>query len=167
MKIYVASSWRNEKQPEVVQRLREEGFEVYDFRNPAPGNTGFSWAQIDPKWQEWTPAQFREALEHPLAVAGFKCDLKAMEWADVVVMVMPCGRSAHLETGWGTRARRTAVLLTDGEPELMYRLIDCIATDISEIVEWLKTDDARCSRCRDPFTDCCCMGGPRKPAVEW
>jgi hypothetical protein len=45
MKLYVASSWRNARQPEVVARLREAGHEVYDFRNPAPGNTGFmKWA---------------------------------------------------------------------------------------------------------------------------
>lgn len=42
MKIYVASSWRNERQPEVVEHLRSFGYEVYDFRNPAPGDTGFS-----------------------------------------------------------------------------------------------------------------------------
>lgn len=31
MKIYVASSWRNEYYPEVVQKLRDAGFDVYDF----------------------------------------------------------------------------------------------------------------------------------------
>jgi hypothetical protein len=31
-KIYVASSWRNEYYPEVVEKLREAGHEVYDFR---------------------------------------------------------------------------------------------------------------------------------------
>ena len=32
-KIYVASSWRNVFYPDVVQRLRDAGHEVYDFRN--------------------------------------------------------------------------------------------------------------------------------------
>ena len=32
-RIYVASSWRNEFYPEVVQLLREAGHEVYDFHN--------------------------------------------------------------------------------------------------------------------------------------
>lgn len=54
MKIYVASSWRNKIQPLVVLALREAGHEVYDFRNPAPGNTGFQWSEIDPAWQSWT-----------------------------------------------------------------------------------------------------------------
>lgn len=32
--IYVASSWRNPYYPEVVNRLKAEGHDVYDFRNP-------------------------------------------------------------------------------------------------------------------------------------
>ena len=43
-KIYVASSWRNQYYPEVVKRLRHEGHEVYDFRNPPHGGNGFRWA---------------------------------------------------------------------------------------------------------------------------
>ena len=33
-KIYVASSWRNGYYPDVVDKLREAGHDVYDFRNP-------------------------------------------------------------------------------------------------------------------------------------
>lgn len=43
MKIYVASSWRNEYYPEVVMKLREAGFDVYDFRNPPASDEGFHW----------------------------------------------------------------------------------------------------------------------------
>ena len=39
-KIYVASSWRNEYYPEVVEKLREAGHEMYDFRNPPSGDSG-------------------------------------------------------------------------------------------------------------------------------
>lgn len=41
--IYVASSWRHPYYPEVVKRLRAEGHEVYDFRNPPHGGNGFRW----------------------------------------------------------------------------------------------------------------------------
>ena len=37
MKIYVASSWRNTYYPQVVETLRQAGYEVYDFRNPPTG----------------------------------------------------------------------------------------------------------------------------------
>ena len=51
MKLYVASSWRNLNQPTVVELLRKCGHEVYDFRNPAPGDNGFHWEEIDPDWE--------------------------------------------------------------------------------------------------------------------
>lgn len=37
MKVYVASSWRNKLQPDVVAIIRAAGHEVYDFRNPEEG----------------------------------------------------------------------------------------------------------------------------------
>jgi len=43
-RIYVASSWRNPYQPEVVAALRKAGHEVYDFRNPEDNPGGFHWA---------------------------------------------------------------------------------------------------------------------------
>lgn len=47
-KIYVASSWRNVFQQDVVNILRDLGHEVYDFKNPPHGNGGFKWSDIDP-----------------------------------------------------------------------------------------------------------------------
>lgn len=138
MKIYVASSWRNERQPAVVSELRAAGHAVYDFRHPAPGCKGFAWADIDPMWQGWDAESFRRMLDHPVAKAGFTADWRAMQWADAVVLVLPCGRSAHLELGWAVGAgKQTVALLADGEPELMYRMVDLLAVDMHEVLEAL------------------------------
>lgn len=110
-KIYVASSWRNPWQPDVVKVLRSAGFEVYDYREPRAGESGFSWKEIDAQWQSWSPLQYREALKHPVARAGFKSDLDAITDADMCVLVHPCGMSAHLELGYACGAnKKTAVL---------------------------------------------------------
>jgi len=139
MNIYVASSWRNPIQPAIVELLRAEGHKVYDFRNPVPGGPGFGWPQVDPDWQSWTPAGFRDALDHPTAIAGFLSAFEAMMRADCIVLVMPCGRSAHLELGWGAGAgKRTAILLTEGEPELMYKLADALCTNVDDLLQWLR-----------------------------
>ena len=81
-KVYVASSWRNAYQPEVVRRLREAGHAVYDFRNPVENPGGFHWADVDPGWQEWSPREYIEHLDHPVARKGFQADLNAMLWAE-------------------------------------------------------------------------------------
>jgi hypothetical protein len=136
MKIYVASSWRNELQPEVVVLLRRLGHEVYDFRNPAPGNTGFRWSDcavpgVD--WQDWTPEEYRQALQHPIAAAGYGHDIGALRACDACVLVLPSGRSASWEFGYAMgQGKRGAVLqLGKVEPELMYREAEILTSWMS------------------------------------
>lgn len=139
LSIYVASSWRNPQQPAVVAELVAAGYQVYDFRNPEPGNDGFRWTEIDPEWKSWSPEAFRLALDHPVAVDGFSLDMKALAACDVCVLVMPCGRSAHLELGYAVGAgKKTIVLLADGEPELMYRMVDFLCTSMDEVLQALE-----------------------------
>ena len=138
-RIYVASSWRNQYYPEVVQRLREAGHEVYDFRNPPHGGAGFHWTDVDPDAPNWTYAQYAEGLHHPLAERQFQADIDALSWADTCVLVLPCGRSAHTEAGWmaGAGKRVVAYLPEMVEPELMYKLFDGVAGSLDELVEKL------------------------------
>lgn len=135
-RIYVASSWRNVYQPGVVELLRKNGHEVYDFRNPAPGNKGFAWSAIDPAWETWTTEQYRGALAHPVACNGFMLDRRAMEWADEFCLVLPCGRSAHLEAGWACGAGKpTSIYVPERiEPELMYLLAGIPCTSLDEVL---------------------------------
>lgn len=135
MKIYVASSWRNPYQPKVVEKLKEIGHEVYDFRNPKKGDNGFHWSEIDPLWESWTPEEYFKALSHPIAEKGFKLDFDAMKWADCCVMVLPCGRSANTEAGWmkGVGKEVYVYMPIQQEPELMYKIYDKVLTNFWEL----------------------------------
>lgn len=142
-RIYVASSWRNDYQPGVVAVLREAGFEVYDFKNPTVGYHnpdglphGFQWSEIDPEWETWSPEAYRAALTHPLSEQGYASDFGAMQWADTCVLVLPSGRSAHIEAGWmaGTGRRVYILALGENEPELMYKLATGICLSVDELV---------------------------------
>lgn len=179
--VYVASSWRNALQPTVVAALRSSGIGCYDFRNPGPGDTGFSWREVRPanttcprcgsdnpavrregrhldygpmlcpdqwhgipgKGSDWEPVdRFIEMVNHPRAIDGFISDFTAVKAADAFVMVLPCGKSAHLELGWAVGAgKRTAILLEDPvEPELMYRMVDHLATSLDDLLAWIGAD---------------------------
>jgi hypothetical protein len=144
MRIYVASSWRNERQQEVVAALRDAGHEVYDFRNPSEKDKGFAWSDIDPNWKDWTNEQYRQALSHPIAEKGFANDFNAMAWADACVMVMPCGRSAHVEAGWMQGSDRPTIVLQEkeAEPELMYKMFELVTDNLSEVIEHLSMVEA-------------------------
>ncbi|MFI4971180.1 MAG: hypothetical protein ACHP7H_00755 [Hyphomicrobiales bacterium] len=130
--------------------LRAEGHEVYDFRNPAEGDIGFGWHQCAPEGTDRAafrdmmqdPAFFRdEVLTHPIARDGFSKDWHALTWAEATVLVLPCGRSAHLELGVATgRQQRTIVYLDDpmSEPELMYLACTKICVSLAEVVHALR-----------------------------
>lgn len=141
MRIYVASSWRNQLQPGIVEELRSAGHEVYDFRNPPEGRDGFHWSEIDPAWLDWTPEAFREGLKHPLAVEGYGSDKMGMDWAEACVLLMPCGRSAHLEAGFmaGEGKPVIVLMLSKSEPELMYKLLEGLCTSMDEVLQRLDT----------------------------
>lgn len=140
--VYVASSWRNPMQDAVVAVLGAANIDCYDFKNPE-GRTGFAWSEIDPNWLSWTSKEYVAALQHPAAVAGFDSDFAAMQKADTFVLVLPCGRSAHLELGWAVgQGKRTCILTRDGEePELMARMVDHIATSVMDLLGWLGVQD--------------------------
>lgn len=123
--VYVASSWRNHYQVGVVTALRSMGIECYDYRNPAPGKNGFAWRAIHEDWQNWTPAQWRDALRHPIAQAGYALDRGGMDRADCCVLVLPSGRSAHLEAAFMAAEGKPVftLALEAVEPELMTLLL--------------------------------------------
>lgn len=142
MKLYIASSWRNPYYPEVVKRLRDSGFEVYDFRNPPVGH-GFKWSMVSEDYMEWTPAEYREQLQtNPLAHQQFANDIEAMRSCDACVLVLPCGCSAHTEAGWfaGSGKKVVAYLPEKVEPELRYGLFTAVTTSIEETVAALKAE---------------------------
>lgn len=134
--IYVASSWRNSYQQGVVSALRTLGHYVYDFKNP-PGRAGFSWSDIDPNWEQWSSKQFVRALQSQTALEGFKSNYDAMKAADTCILVLPSGRSAHLEGGYFTGADKELFIYSpeNHEPELMYLMATDIILSFDALIE--------------------------------
>jgi hypothetical protein len=134
-------------QPMIISVLNAANIPNYDFRNP-PGHSGFSWTDVMPTFdinrQSVDQDEYLEGLRHPIAEAGFRSDFEAMERADTFVLVLPCGRSAHLELGWAIGVGKRTAILLDGPqvtPELMYKMVDFIATDAFELLGWLGVED--------------------------
>lgn len=146
--VYVASSWRNPIHIAVVAALQSVGIDHYDFRNP-PNKTGFSWKEVDPYAAAGATGpvemdRYLKMIDHQRSIEGFYADFDAMQRADTFVLVLPCGRSAHLELGWAVgRGKQTAILLEDPlEPELMYRMVDYLAPSLFDLLGWLGVEDA-------------------------
>ncbi len=139
-RVYVASSWRNQYQPNVVKNLLLQGHQVYDFRNP-PGKAGFQWKDIEEGWIQWDLEKYRQLLTTtPDAAFGFMADYRGMQWADTCLLVLPCGRSAHLEAGYFNGANKRLIIYIPEsiEPDLMYLMANHICLTIDEVYEALE-----------------------------
>lgn len=144
MEIYVASSWRNILQPAIVTALRLTGHKVYDFRNPAEGDNGFAWSEISPDWEQWSPVEYRDALQTDIAKRGYQSDIEALKRCDSCVLVLPSGRSASWEFGYaiGQGKKSAVVMLKSCEPELMYREAE-ILTTMDELFDWSEANGGK------------------------
>jgi hypothetical protein len=138
-KIYVASSWRNQHHNSVVLACRGLGHQVYDFKNP-PNRAGFGWEQLDGDYKNWTPQKYIELLNHQLAIEGFNSDMEGLNWCDTCILLLPCGRSAHLEAGYAVGQGKSTVVFVSNEkfePDLMYKMTSLVTCKIEEIYEYL------------------------------
>jgi nucleoside 2-deoxyribosyltransferase len=134
-RIYLASSWRNQYHKAVLDNMRLWGHQVYDFKNPMEGLTGFAWRQVRMPERPDAKEQKKILLLSERVAQGFMNDFRAMLWADTCVLLLPCGRSAHLEAGYCAGAgKRTIVFLCDGEePDLMNLLLNELVTSFDEL----------------------------------
>ena len=87
----------------------------------ADGEPGFAWSEIEPHWQQWTAQQYVAALSPRWPSTATARDFTAMQRADTFVLVLPCGRRAHLEpAGPSAPASAPRSYTRDGEErELM------------------------------------------------
>ena len=128
-RIYVIGSLKNANVPVVAQVLREPGlgYHVFDSWHGAGPDA-------DRYWREYEQARgltYTEALDEPLARHSFAFDMQWLTWCNVGVLVLPCGKSAHLELGYltGKPGKRTFILM-EGEPEEDWDLMNKIATKV-------------------------------------
>ena len=142
LKIYLASSWQNKEYEKVLNTLRLEGYETYDFKHPENMElSSFDWEKLDKKYDRWTCSDFKKALNHPETIKAFQKDFQAMQEADFCVLLLPCGRSAHSEAGWMKGNGKKVFILDLSEnpkPELMYRMYDDYLTETMELIERIK-----------------------------
>lgn len=145
MKVYVAGSWKKSiMHEEVVRELRKAGFEVYDYKHPTKDDNGFHWSDIDTNYKNWTPFEFKNNIKHPIAENGFAKDFGAMMNADACVLVLPSGRSSHLEAGWFIgEGKPVLILLANGEPELMYKMADELCLNVFQLIKGLQRIEAK------------------------
>ncbi len=145
MKIYIASSWKNQK---VVLWLADSleifGFEVDAFCRATDKRFAFHWSELVDNEIDLQKHDALSFLEDTKVQRAYQEDKKWLDWADCVIMLMPCGRSSHLEGGYAKGKGKKLFLygkFPKGEFDVMYGLADGLfrTEEIDKLVSTLQS----------------------------
>lgn len=135
-KVYIIGSLRNPKVPQISRMLRHQtGMDIFDDWYAAG-------PEADDKWRDYEKARgrsFTEALEGHAARNVFAFDKRHLETSQAAILVLPAGKSGHLELGWMIGRGKPCAILTD-DPErwdLMYQFADLVTDDPQKLMVWL------------------------------
>lgn len=142
MIVYVIGSLRNLAIPDVAQSLRIHGHEVFD-----------DWWSSSEDCDDWWQAHerrrgraYKEAIYGYHARHVFEFDKFHLDRAEAGVMVMPAGRSGHLELGYLIGQHKPGFILFDQEPErfdIMHLFATAICFSVEELVRELAVFNKR------------------------
>ena len=134
--IYLVGSLRNPKLPELGQTLRKEGFEVWD-----------DWfaggEKADDSWQSYEIQRgrtFSEAIYTAYAQHIYDFDKKYIDLATTGILLMPAGKSGHLEIGYMAGQGKETFILFDKEPErydVMYQFCTGVYFNLEGLLDAL------------------------------
>ena len=141
-KIYIIGALKNEQVPIIANRLRVvfgKNVEIFE-----------EWYYSSPDADVWLHQEckkrglsYKEALNTHAAKNTFNFDKRHLDEATDVIMLMPAGKSGHLELGYCSNplAKKRTYVLFDGEPDridIMYQFATDIFFNFEDLVTELK-----------------------------
>ncbi len=146
MHLYLIGSLRNPGIPAIATQLRDAGHVVFDEWYAAGSLADDAWRDYE-QGRGWT---YQQAIRHSLAAQHvFLFDYMHLQRCDAAVLILPAGRSGHLELGWAIgQGKKGYILLDDPERfDVMYKFATDVYTTVDELVEGLSgTNQDGCRR---------------------
>lgn len=136
MRIYLIGSLRNPAVPELAATLREAGHEVFDDWYAAGPEADDFWK----KYEQERGHSYLEALDGHAAEHVFEYDKSHLDRCDACVMVLPTGKSGHLEFGYMIGKGKKGFILLDAEDvrwDVMYKFATKVYMDVDTLLKGL------------------------------
>ena len=118
----------------MAQELRAAGHEVFDDWYAAGPEADDYWQ----KYEKERGRTYREALQGYAVNNVFDFDHRHLLRCDAAVLVMPAGKSGHLELGFVLGKGKPGFILLEKEPDrwdAMYRFAAGVCTTTEELIE--------------------------------
>ncbi len=136
-KLYLIGSLRNPRIPEVAATLRGIGYDVFDDWYAAG-------PEADDYWRDYEKNRGHDLVQALDGIAAnhvYSHDHHHLDTSDLAVLLLPAGRSGHLELGFMVGRGKPTHIVLDGEPErydVMYRFATAVHRSVEEMVEWMQ-----------------------------
>ena len=149
--IYVAGSLRNPNMPTVRDALKQalpEHRVFMDWYSAGP--------TADDHWKEYYQSQgldYLSALKEPASVNVYNFDKKHIDMSDYMVLVLPAGKSGHMELGYQIGRGKQGIILLDGSADeerwdVMYQFASLVTYDINTVIGHIMEKDFHASNPR-------------------
>jgi hypothetical protein len=139
MKICLASSWKNETLVFVMAKgLRRAGHEVDAFCEIGPhGRSVFKLVG-----DSLLKMNAFDAFRDKRIKQAFEEDRKWLDWCDCCILILPSGKSSHLEAGYAKGKGKKLIIyhakgFENGDIDVMYNFADLLTEEIEEIRSFL------------------------------
>jgi hypothetical protein len=134
--IYLIGSMRNPEVPILANKLRLKGFDIFDDWY-SPGKNA------DDEWQAYEKQRgrtYKQALQGEHAKDVFDFDHRNLDLSDAAVLLLPAGKSAHLELGYIRGCRKPGFIYIPYEPDrfdVMYKFASDVVVNYEQLLEAL------------------------------
>lgn len=134
-KIYLIGSLRNPEVPVLAESLREQGFEVFDDWYAAGPEADDYWM----KYEQSRGHSYAQALQGHAANHVFHFDKHHLDSSQVGILLLPAGRSGHLELGYMKGQKKACYIWKTPQTEpdrwdVMYRFADAVVSDMASFL---------------------------------
>ena len=111
--LYLIGSLRNPQIPIIGTYLRDLGVDVFDDWHSAGERADDAFYE----YEKQRGRSYKESLKSYAAKHIFAFDLYHLNRCDSACLVLPAGKSGHLELGYMVGQGKRGFILLDGEPE--------------------------------------------------
>lgn len=136
LRVHIIGSLQNPEVPLLGNRLRELGFDAFDAWWGAGKDADRSWQT----YENIRGRAYGDALYGEAAYNIFAWDVERMNIADVAVLLLPAGKSGHIEFGYMMGLGIPGYVLFDDQPErydLMYQFAHNVFFNVDDFLATL------------------------------